>query len=77
VLGALAPRQAHPTLRLQACQHHLHHRRLANARFATEQDELTGAVRRALEALLDGLDITLAADQGAGRQRGRALRCVA
>ena len=65
VLGALAPRDPHPTP-AQAGQHHLHHGRLANPGFATEQDELAGAVGRPLEALRDGLDFALASDEGPG-----------
>ena len=77
VLGALAPRDPHPSAGAQAGQHHLHHGRLANPGFATEQDELASALGRPLEALRDGLDVVPASHEGAGRQRGRALPGVA
>ena len=51
VLGALAPGDPHPTPGAQVGQHHIHHGRLANPGFATEQDELAGALGRPLEPL--------------------------
>jgi hypothetical protein len=77
VLGTLAPRDPHPTPGVQVGQHHLHHGRLANPGFATEQDELASAVGRPLQALRDGLDVVPAAHEGARRQRGRVLLGVA
>ena len=77
VLDALAARDPHPTARVQAGQHHLHHSRLANASFVTEQDALADALGGPLDVLVDGLDFGPAADEGASRQRGRDLPGVA
>ena len=77
MLGALAPRDPHRTARAQTGQHHLHHGRLANPGFATEQDALARALGRPLEALRDGLDVVQASNEGAGRPRGWGLAVVA
>ena len=69
VLDALPPCRPPLMPGGQACQEHLDHRRLPHSRFPTDEDELTGAVGRALKPPLQGLDFALAPHQGAGRQR--------
>src|SRR5262249_38630398 len=69
VLDALSPRAPHRTPGSQAGQPALYHRRLAHPGFATDKDELAGALGRPLEALLQGLDFALAPHDGAIHQR--------
>jgi hypothetical protein len=65
----LSPRQPDRAPSAQAGHEQIHHRGLANPRFATDKNELAHALSGPLEPPLQGSDFALAPHNGAGRQR--------